>query len=240
MAVQLDKVPVVAVLLTNQMKISVIIPVLNEAGGIFQTLSNLQALRQRGHEVIVVDGKSHDDTMDIALPLSDAVIQVEKGRARQMQAGAELAKGDVLWFLHADTIAPQNADIVIKQVLDKKNWGWFNVVITSRFKLLKLVASIMNLRSSITGVCTGDQGMFIKTELFRQAGGFPLIPIMEDIALSKKLKKQGRPACVKEVLHTSGRRWEEKGIIRTVFLMWALRFLYFVGVDPKTLKHMYK
>ena len=222
------------------MKISVIIPVLNEARHISHTLSCLQSMRQRGHEIIVIDGGSDDHTLDIAAPLSDTVIQTGKGRALQMHAGVRQARGDVLWFLHADTICPENADNIIGNALKKNDWGRFDVVIMSQHRMLKLVSYMMNLRSCITGICTGDQGMFVKKEIYNNTSGFPAIPLMEDVALSKVLKRYGRPACVKETLQTSGRRWEEDGLIRTILLMWILRALYFIGVSPAALKSLYK
>ena len=222
------------------MKISVIIPVLNEEGYISQTLLCLQAMRQRGHEVIVIDGGSQDNTVNVATPLSDMVIRSEKGRAQQMQEGVAQSDGDALWFLHADTVTPDNADDIIKQALNKKYWGRFDIVITSKHKLLRLVGIMMNLRSCITGICTGDQGIFVKKETYNSIGGLSQIPLMEDIALSKNLKKIGRPACIQEVIYTSGRRWETYGIIRTILLMWTLRTLYFLGASPVFLKSKYK
>ena len=129
---------------------------------------------------------------------------------------------------------------VIDNALKKNDWGRFDIVITSQYRMLKLVSYMMNLRSCITGICTGDQGMFVKKEIYNNTSGFPAIPLMEDVALSKVLKRYGRPACVKETLQTSGRRWEEDGLIRTILLMWILRALYFIGVSPAALKSLYK
>ncbi|MDH5436192.1 MAG: TIGR04283 family arsenosugar biosynthesis glycosyltransferase [Gammaproteobacteria bacterium] len=222
------------------MRISVIIPTLNECKHIAQTLLCLQVMRQHGNEVILVDAGSDDNTVEVATPLCDLVIITKRGRAHQMQAGINKSCGDVLWFLHGDTIVSENTYFLIQQALNKHLWGRFNVTINSQYKFLRLVAFMMNLRSCITGVCTGDQGIFVKKEIYTQVGGFPIIPLMEDIALSKKLKRLGRPACIKTSINTSGRRWESHGVIKTILLMWLLRMLYFFGKNPVSLKKYYK
>ncbi|MDH5189696.1 MAG: TIGR04283 family arsenosugar biosynthesis glycosyltransferase [Gammaproteobacteria bacterium] len=222
------------------MVISIIIPALNEEKNILQTLSSLQTFRQRGHEIILVDGGSTDSTESIAKPLCDIVLSTRKGRACQMHAGATASHGDVLWFIHADTIAPQNADHMIEKALTKKSWGRFDVTISGKSWLFRIIAVMMNLRSRITGICTGDQGIFVKKETYMRHGGYPDIPLMEDIAISKQLKKTELPACITIPMLTSGRRWDQKGVVKTMLLMWWLRFLYFIGVSPVKLSDIYK
>jgi len=214
-----------------RLRLSVVVPVLNEAAGIRAALEALAPLRARGHEVIVVDGGSSDSTADIAAGLCDRVLSAPRGRAAQMNAGARAANGDMLLFLHADTRLP--ADFTIP---DSAVWGRFDVRIDGRHPLLKVVACAMNLRSRLTGIATGDQAMFVRRAVFP---GFPEIPLMEDIALSRALKKIDSPSCLRERVVTSGRRWEAHGVLRTIFLMWRLRLLYFFGVSPETLARKY-
>ncbi|MEE9493564.1 MAG: TIGR04283 family arsenosugar biosynthesis glycosyltransferase [Gammaproteobacteria bacterium] len=223
------------------MPLTVIIPVLNEATGIAATLQCLQPMRSRAVEVIVVDGGSEDDTVSRATPLADRIILSACGRAVQMNAGASQATGDALWFLHADTLVPNNADQMIMQALNNRsqNWGRFDVVITGNNRLLTVIAALMNWRSRLSGIATGDQGMFIKRSYFEAVGGFANIPLMEDIALSKNLKRLARPCCLSSTIQTSGRRWESNGIIRTILLMWVLRAAYALGVPPQRLKQFY-
>jgi len=223
-------------------RISVIIPALNEAGAIANTLEALQGLRRRGHEVIVVDGGSHDATALACRPLADKLIVSPRGRARQMQAGAEVAEGSVLWFLHADTLASDSPDESILGAVSqgRHQWGRFDVQFQSGHFLLKLVAMMMNLRSRFTGIATGDQGIFITRTLFDRIGGYPDLPLMEDIALSRLLKKHSRPACPRKKIFPSARRWERDGILRTILLMWTLRLGYFVSVPPGFLARFYK
>jgi len=223
-------------------KISIIIPVLNEAKGITQTLSALQPLRAKGHEVIVVDGGSDDATAPLSQALSDQVISASRGRARQMNAGAGVARGDVFLFLHADTQLPNEADTRITERLerDRKDWGHFDVTLSGNHPLLPLIGCLMNWRTRLTGIATGDQATFVRRDLFEKVGGFPEIELMEDIALSKILKGHGPPLSLKDSVKTSSRRWEKNGILRTVFLMWRLRLLYFLGLSPERLARIYE
>lgn len=223
------------------MSLSIIIPCLNEADGIAATLAALQPLRRRGAEVIVVDGGSRDETTALARPLADAVVDAPCGRALQMNAGAARARGEILLFLHADCRLPDAADGLIIDGLRRarKNWGRFDVVIAGRHPLLKMVAACMNLRSRITGIATGDQGIFVTRTLFEAAGRFPEIALMEDIALCSRLRHFGAPLCLRHHLSTSGRRWEKHGVLRTIFLMWRLRLAYWLGADPHKLALRY-
>jgi rSAM/selenodomain-associated transferase 2 len=223
------------------MKLSIIIPVLNEAQHIQATLLPLQPLRQRGHEIIVVDGGSGDDTIKQAQCLADNILTSAKGRACQMNAGAAQAQGDVYWFLHGDTRAMPHADTLIEQALGSTtHWGRFNVRLSGTQVLFRVIETLMNLRSCLSGIATGDQGIFIRKNVFNELGGYPEIALMEDIALSQRLlKKIGRPACVRARLITSSRRWEQHGIIKTILLMWRMRLAYFFGASPESLARRY-
>ena len=224
-------------------KLSIIIPCLNEADHIEKTLAPLQALRQRGHEIIVSDGGSIDDTQLLASNLCDLVTQSAKGRSRQLNHGASLASGDVLCFLHADTIAPDNLDTIIFDTLKKDHafWGRFNVKLSGEHFLFRIIENMMNWRSYLTGVATGDQGIFIYQSTFNKINGFKDIPLMEDIEISKRLRSFSFPACIKQhPLITSSRRWETHGILNTVILMWQLRLQYFLGVSPEILATKYR
>ena len=223
------------------MKISIIIPVRNEAANIGRLLCALQAYRDRGHEVIVVDGGSVDDTVIIAKSLADTVLQTTAGRSKQMNAGSDQAKGEVLWFLHADSELPEQADelIITAVTTGTFTWGRFDVRLSGRKILLRVVEKMMNLRSRLTGVATGDQGIFISRKLFDQVGGYPDQLLIEDIALCKELKKYQSPVSLRETMVTSSRRWEENGIIRTILLMWTLRAAYYFGVPADKLALRY-
>ena len=218
-------------------RLSVVVPALNEAAGIRAALEALAPLRARGHEVIVVDGGSSDDTVQIASGLSEKVIRAPRGRALQMNAGARAASGDVLVFLHADTRLPPRAHAAIFDSLKKHLWGRFDVKIDGRHPLLKVVGCAMNLRSRLTGIATGDQAIFVRREAF---AGFPEIALMEDVAFCKQMKRRAPPACLREKVLTSGRRWESRGVLRTILLMAGLRLLYFLGARPETLIRYYK
>lgn len=220
------------------MKISIIVPTLNEQ--IVKNLSALQTLRKAGHEVIVVDGGSDDAPGQIINSLADKVLQTERGRAKQMNFGAKFAQHDILLFLHADTYLPINADsLIIQGLTENYKWGRFNVRLSGTAKLLRVVEIMMNWRSCLTGIATGDQAIFIQRDLYEQVQGFPDIPLMEDIALSKQLKQFSSPLCIKKPVITSSRRWEQNGIIKTIFLMWKLRLAYALGVSPDKLKDYY-
>jgi rSAM/selenodomain-associated transferase 2 len=221
--------------------LSIIMPVLDEAAGIAAALAALAPYRRNGAETIVVDGGSQDGTAEAARPLADRVIATPRGRAAQMNAGAGLAQGDVLLFLHADTRLPGDADRLIRDGLTRtgRAWGRFDIAIAGRSVLLPMVAFTMNLRSRLTGIATGDQAMFVTREAFVQAGGFADIALMEDIDLSKRLKRISPPLCLRERVTTSGRRWDQHGVLRTVLLMWRLRLGYFLGAEPALLARRY-
>jgi rSAM/selenodomain-associated transferase 2 len=223
------------------LSLSIIIPALNEAESIAATLDSLQTLRQRGVEVIVADGGSRDDTIDLARDRADRVFVSPPGRARQMNAGAAAAHGEILCFLHADTRLPEGADGLIVDGLarSRHSWGRFDVAISGKHPMLRVIAWMMNRRSRWTGIATGDQGLFMTRSLFEAAGRFPEIALMEDIALTRQLKRYGLPLCIAHRLTTSGRRWEKHGVWRTILLMWRLRLAYFLGADPDRLAQRY-
>jgi len=223
------------------MKLSIIVPVLDEGAIIVDALSALTPLHKRGVEVIVADGGSGDDTAARAAPLCDRVVISPRGRARQMNAGAAAANGDVLLFLHADTKLPDGADEMIVTGLEdgRHLWGRFDVRIVGKHPLLPMVAATMNLRSRATGIATGDQAMFVTREAFTRIGGFPDLALMEDIELSRRLKRLSPPLCLSARVKTSGRRWDERGLWRTIFLMWRLRLYYFLDVSPEKLARIY-
>ncbi|HET9700977.1 MAG TPA: TIGR04283 family arsenosugar biosynthesis glycosyltransferase, partial [Burkholderiales bacterium] len=199
-------------------------------------------LRERGCEVIVVDGGSADATAEAARLLADRVMSAPRGRAHQMNAGAAAAGGRVLLFLHADTELPPDADRLIAAGLaaSGRGWGRFDVRLSGAHPLLRVVERAMNFRSRLTGICTGDQAIFVRRDLFHAVGGFPSIALMEDIALSRKLKRRGPPLCLTQPVITSSRRWEENGVLATVLTMWQLRLRYFLGADPSRLAHTYE
>jgi rSAM/selenodomain-associated transferase 2 len=221
------------------MKLSIIMPVLDEAAEIGAALTALAAYRARGVEVIVADGGSRDGTSALAQPLADHVIASSRGRGEQMNAGAAASRGDVLLFLHADTRLPENADRLVLDGLSKsgKIWGRFDV----RFDGggLGPIAFMMNWRSRATGIATGDQAMFVTRAAFEHAGGFPEIALMEDLALSARLKRYARPIALRARVTTSARRWRKHGVLRTILRMWKLRLAYALGADPVKLARSY-
>ncbi|MFZ2288198.1 MAG: TIGR04283 family arsenosugar biosynthesis glycosyltransferase [Halopseudomonas yangmingensis] len=222
------------------MKLSIVMPVRNEAAGIVQALLPLQELRG-ALELIVVDGQSQDATRLLAQPLADQLLESSPGRARQMNTGAAAAQGDWLLFLHADTRLPDGFISLLQEAQDSgADWGRFDVQLEPSSALLRLVARMINLRSRLTGVCTGDQALFLRRRLFEQLGGYAEIPLMEDVELSKRLRRVNRPYCITTPLTTSSRRWQQHGTLRTILLMWRLRLLYWLGVAPERLAESYR
>lgn len=222
------------------MNISIIIPALNEAANLPQLLSQLAPLRQRGAQLIIADGGSTDGSPELLAGLAQW-LSAPRGRARQMNAGAAQAKGEVLWFVHADSRLPEQADRLIAAALadGQHCWGRFDLRISGRPWLLKVVAQLINWRSRLTGIATGDQGIFVLRSTFESLGGFADLPLMEDVELTSRLRQISRPACIRERLTTSGRRWETRGLWRTIFLMWRLRWAYWRGVPIEQIAKAY-
>jgi rSAM/selenodomain-associated transferase 2 len=224
-------------------RLSIIVPVLNEAALLPDMLARLQPLRERGHEVIVVDGGSADGSPAVAQPMTDVLVRTGAGRARQMNAGARAASGDIYWFLHADSRIAKHADHLILAALEDAPygaWGRFDVSLTGRGWPMRVIETGMNLRSRLTGIATGDQGIFIRRESFEMLHGFADIELMEDIDISRRLKRLSRPVCLATRLLTSSRRWERDGVLSTVLLMWHLRLAYFLGCSPARLAARYR
>jgi rSAM/selenodomain-associated transferase 2 len=221
------------------MSLSVIVPALNEELGIGATL---RRARQPGvREIIVVDGGSVDGTRAVAHGLADVVLSAPRGRAAQMNAGAARAGGDILLFLHADTLVPDGFAQAIAAACGKPGviGGRFDVALTPSSPLLRLTGELMNWRSRLSRVATGDQGIFIRRDVFARLGGYAEIPLMEDIDLSRRMKRAGRIACLRQRVTTSARRWQTHGVLRTILLMWSLRALYFFGLPPARLRWLY-
>ncbi|MGH1486195.1 MAG: TIGR04283 family arsenosugar biosynthesis glycosyltransferase [Cellvibrionaceae bacterium] len=221
------------------MNISIIIPVLNEAAGIEIQLKKLRELISDECEIIVVDGSSHDKTVALAKPLSDKVIVSDKkGRAIQMNIGAAAASGNTLLFLHSDTILPDNFFDFIYP-LKEKYWGFFRVKLSGQQWQFRIIETMMNIRSKLTSIATGDQCLFVQRQFFTGIKGFDDLPLMEDIAFCKRIRKYSSPLIVNNVVVTSSRRWEKHGILKTILLMWRLRLEYFLGVSPERLVKRY-
>lgn len=222
-------------------RLSIVIPALNEANAIDSVLRPLQPLRAEVAEIILVDGGSEDGTVEKAEELVDQLLRSERGRARQMNAGARAARGEILLFLHADTLLPARAADAVLEAMDQEthDWGRFDVRLSGRHPLLRMVETMISLRSRLNGIATGDQAIFVRRKLFEEIGGYQEIPLMEDVALSRELAGRGKPACLGARVTTSSRRWEEQGIWRTIFLMWRLRWAYARGADPEQLAKRY-
>ena len=240
MPVQQVKAVVVVAPCMSEIPLSIIVPVRNESSRCIPLLCQLQPLRNAGCEVIVVDGQSNDDTVSCTLSLADRVIDSDVGRAKQMNAGAALAKGKWFWFLHADSSLPR--DILawldhLKQL--EQGWGFFPVRLSGNRWPFRVIERCICWRSRWTRVATGDQGLFFSRDLFQAAGGFGNLPLMEDIAISKRMRKRCKPLVVDFLLETSSRRWQQHGIVKTVLLMWGLRLAYFIGVPPRHLAKVY-
>lgn len=221
------------------MRLSIVIPVLNESATIESMLQRLAELRRGGAQVIVVDGGSDDDTAALAGRHADMVLASARGRALQMHAGALAASGDALLFLHADTVLPPGAGALVACALRSHAWGRFDVALDGAHPVYRLIAAMMNLRSRLTSVATGDQAIFMRRAFYFDAGGFPPLALMEDIAFCKRARRLARPACLRARVLTSARRWEKHGAWRTVWLMWRLRLAYFLGADPEALALRY-
>lgn len=216
--------------------VSIVMPVLDDAGAIERTLASMPL----GPEVIVVDGGSADETVDVAESFGADVVASERGRGRQMNVGAERANGDILVFLHADTLLPSNFAAVMADFESSACvWGRFDVQLSGRRMMFRLIGLLMNWRSRFTGICTGDQAIFVRRSAFETAGGFAEIPLMEDIEFSRRMREQTWPYCPHARVVTSSRRWEENGMWRTILLMWRLRLSYFLGASPESLARQY-
>ncbi|WP_372971311.1 TIGR04283 family arsenosugar biosynthesis glycosyltransferase [Marinobacter sp.] len=227
--------------MSESLSLSVIVPVWREAATIQSFLQSLQPVRTAGHEVIVVDVGSDDGTADLARPWCDLVLVGAKGRALQMNAGADAARGNVLLFLHADTRLPETAiDHLESFFSTSEQWGRFDVRLSGRRTIFRVVAWFMNRRSRLTGIATGDQAMFVRTSAFRALQGFAPIPLMEDVELSKRLCSVSKPYCIGSPVTTDSRRWEQGGAWRTIFLMWRLRWRYWRGESPESLAAAYR
>ncbi len=227
---------------TAMPELTIIIPVLNEAAIIGECLARLQPMREDGTEIIVVDGGSTDATTELVRPLADHVLAAPASRAGQMNAGAAVAQGDTLLFLHADCTLPAGADTLVALTMrdERQDWGFFEVEIAGRHRMLKVIAWFMNRRSKLTSIATGDQAMFVRRSRFLAADGFPPIALMEDIALSRILRARCVPCCLPAKVKTSGRRWEKHGVFRTILRMWWLRLRYFLGSDTAQLASLYE
>ena len=223
------------------MQLSIVIPVRNEAEILAAQLQSLQAIRREGHQLIVVDGDSSDGSRELAAPLCDRLLHSAPGRARQMNQGAAVAQGDLLLFLHVDTGLPADSIRELEAVLLNPHfvWGRFNVRLSGRHWLYRIIEKAMNWRSRLTAVTTGDQGIFVRRTVFEQIGGFAPIELMEDVELSKRLRRIARPQCLDAPVQVSTRRWQQQGIFKTMFLMWWLRLLFVCGVKPDKLLQIY-
>jgi rSAM/selenodomain-associated transferase 2 len=223
------------------MRLSIVVPTLNEGALIAGLLRRLQPLRERSCELIVVDGGSDDDTCELAAPLADRVMASETGRAHQMNCGAAAASGDWLWFLHVDSGLHEEPLRYLQAIVESPaEWGRFDVRLDADAPIFRLIETLMNLRSRLSGIATGDQGIFVRRELFERVGGFPGIPLMEDIELSRQLRRYRRPSGLRLRLIASARRWQRHGVLRTTLLMWRLRLAYFLGAEPAGLAKAYR
>ena len=226
--------------MTELANLSIIVPVLNEEATIASFLRLLQSFRQQGAEVVLVDGGSDDRTCELARPWVDSLQISRAGRARQMNAGGEATRRNLLCFLHADTRLPDSAAEQFRYFSDTgRLWGFFNVRLSGSGFIFAVISRMVSWRSRLSAIATGDQALFMTRQAWRDSGGFPDIPLMEDVAMSDRLKQFGRPYCATASVITSSRRWEEHGVWRTILLMWKLRWQYYRGVSPAELFAQY-
>lgn len=225
-----------------QQHLNIIVPTLNEAANIERCLLSLQNARHAGHVVCVVDGGSVDDTISLATPLADHVVSGPPGRAAQLALGASVAAPGDLWFVHADSVLPYDGWQHVEAALanEEVQWGRFRVRLSGSAKAFRVIEFMINLRVRLTGIATGDQALFVRRSTYDEIGGIPHIPLMEDIAFTRRLRARSWPRSVAATVQTSSRRWESKGVVRTVVLMWWLRLAYFVGVSPARLARWYR
>lgn len=227
--------------LKTDIRLSVIVPVWNEAAVMGTLLRSLKPLQAAGHEVIVADGGSTDGTQDLARLGCDQLVIAELGRSAQMNAGAAIAHGDVLLFLHADTRLPADAVQQLQAFLPTPNaWGRFDVRLSGSRPLFRVISWFMNKRSRLTGICTGDQAIFVRRDTFEALGGFALQPLMEDVEVSRRLRDVSRPFCITSPVTTDSRRWQQHGAWATIVLMWRLRWRYWRGESAESLARAYR
>ncbi|XOV89916.1 MAG: TIGR04283 family arsenosugar biosynthesis glycosyltransferase [Pseudomonadota bacterium] len=246
-----EAVVVAPCLPSGSLVISIIIPVLNEAGpgqagpqqaarGESESITDVLSRLPASVETIVVDGGSTDDTRELVRATGMRLVTAQRGRANQMNAGAALASGEVLLFLHADTRLPDNFLAALAEFeRSPRAWGRFDVRLSGSHPMFRVIERMMNWRSRLTGICTGDQAIFVRRSSFVTLGGFAPIPLMEDIEISRRLLRISRPFCVHAAVTTSSRRWERRGILKTILLMWRLRLAYFLGARPEQLARRY-
>ena len=222
-------------------KLSIIIPALNEEHVLLKQQQALSMFLQDGHEMILVDGGSEDNTVHLAKQLGFKTIVTKASRGYQLKAGSDISKYETLLFLHADTQVPHAAIQVIQNALSSsdKLWGRFNVSFNNNDLIYRVIAFFMNLRSCLTGIVTGDHAMFITKDAYRKCGGFSDMPIMEDIDICKRLRRISKPICLKNRVITSCRKWESNGIFLTILKMWSFRLMYFFGASPEKLAKLY-
>lgn len=215
-----------------------VIPTLDEAQSLPLLLSDLSVLLPAA-QIIVSDGGSRDGTQEIASKSGAQVVESPRGRALQLRAGAARATAPMLLFLHADCRVPADVCRRIGALPERDGWGFFRPLLVGRSRWLPVVSWFMAQRSRLSGIATGDQGLFVSRELYRSVDGFPVQPLMEDVEICRRLKRVAAPSVLDESLVSSGRRWDREGALRTILLMWSLRLRYWLGADPQRLHRDY-